>query len=97
MRTEGLPDLDEFLASIPLFAGLDQAALGDLRRAAEPFAFPAGEFLFRQDDAADGVYLVASGEVALRARTPGDGLVELTRIGPGGVLGEFCLLDGGRR
>lgn len=94
---EGLPDLDEFLASIPLFAGLGPAALGDLHPAAEPFAFAAGDFLFRQDDPADGVYLVAGGQVALNARTPGDGLVELARIGPGGLIGEFCLLDGGRR
>jgi CRP-like cAMP-binding protein len=97
MPTEGSPELDEFLASIPLFAGLEPAALADLRKAAEPFEFAVGEFMFRQDDAADGVYLVASGEVALKARTPGDGLVELVRIGPGGLIGEFCLLDGGRR
>jgi len=97
MRTEDLPDLDQFLASIPLFAGLEPSALRDLRLAAEPFAFAAGEFLFRQDDAADGVYVVTGGEVTLNARTPGDGLVELARIGPGALIGEFCLLDGGRR
>ena len=87
MQTEGLDELDDFLATVPLFAGLDPSALADLRKAAEPFTFDAGEILFRQDDAADGVYLLAEGEVALSARTPGDGLVELARVGPGGLMG----------
>jgi CRP-like cAMP-binding protein len=97
MGTSGQPDLEAFLATVPLFAGLEPSALSDLRGAAEPFAFGPGKWLFRQDDPADGVYLVAGGEVALNARTPGDGLVELARVGPGGLIGEFCLLDGGRR
>lgn len=97
MGTSGQPYLEAFLATVPLFAGLEPSALSDLRGAAEPFAFGPGQWLFRQDDPADGVYLVAGGEVALNARTPGDGLVELARVGPGGLVGEFCLLDGGRR
>lgn len=94
---DGLPYLHDFLASIPLFAGLDPFAIADVRLAAERFALAAGDRMFAQNDPADGVYLIASGEVVLSARTPGDGLVELSRVGPGGVIGEFCLLDGGRR
>lgn len=94
---EGLPYLDDFLASIPLFAGLDPFAIADVRLTADRFSLAAGDRLFRQEDPADGVYLVASGMIVLNARTPGDGLVELSRVGPGGVIGEFCLLDGGRR
>jgi CRP/FNR family transcriptional regulator, cyclic AMP receptor protein len=92
-----LPSLDDFLVSIPLFAGLDPLAVADVALAAERFSFAAGDRLFAQDDPADGVYLVASGAIALNARTPGDGLIELAQVGPGGVIGEFCLLDGGRR
>lgn len=90
-------DLNDLLASIPLFAGLDPSAIAELGLAADRFSAAAGEQLFRQDDAADGVYLIASGEVVLTARMPGDREVDLARIRNGELLGEFCLLDGGRR
>lgn len=90
-------DLNDLLASIPLFADLDSDAIADLGLAADRFNAAAGEQLFRQDDTADGVYLVSNGEVSLTARMPGDSEVELARVRDGGVLGEFCLLDGGRR
>lgn len=90
-------ELEDFLAGIPLFAELDAAAVADVARATEPFAFAAGECLFRQDDTSDGAYLIAGGEVALTARTPGDGEMELARVGAGELIGEFSLLDGGRR
>jgi len=92
-----LPYLDDFLASIPLFAGLDPFAIADVGLAADRFTAAAGDRLFRQDDPADGVYVVASGRLALNVRMPGDAEVELAQVGAGGLIGEFCLLDGGRR
>lgn len=92
-----LPPLAEVLGSVPLFAGLDPEAVAELAGASEAFALDAGEWLFAQNDAGDGAYLVVSGELVASARTPGDGQRELACIGPGGVVGEFSLLDGGRR
>lgn len=85
------------LAGIDWLAGLDAGALAAFAALTEPFAAPAGTRLFAQNDHADGLYLLTHGSVAAVGRTPGDGHIELARIGPGGVLGEFCLLDGGRR
>jgi CRP/FNR family cyclic AMP-dependent transcriptional regulator len=96
-EAERLPYLDDLLASIPLFAGLDPFAIADVGLAADRFAAAAGETLFRQDDTADGVYVVASGKLALNARMPGDREIELARVGAGELIGEFCLLDDGRR
>lgn len=72
-------------------------AVAALAGLALPFAVPAGAALFRQHDPADGLYRIDSGDVVVTGRTPGDGHVELARLGPGAMLGEFCLLDGGRR
>jgi signal transduction histidine kinase len=53
----------------------------------------AGEYLFREDDPADGVCLVLEGEVEI-LRTAGDGEHILTSIGAGDFLGEVAVLDG---
>ncbi len=73
------------------------AQLGELARLAVAFGVPAGRAIFRQHDQSDGLYLISRGDVVVTGRTPGDGRVELARLGPGAMLGEFCLLDGGRR
>ncbi len=94
MRGNGVGD---FLGVLPLFAGLEAAALADIRDAAQPFSAAAGETLFRQDDPSTGLYIVQAGNIALATRTPGDDLMSVAEAGPGSLFGELSLLDGGRR
>ncbi len=84
-------------AGVDLLAELDTSALAAFAALSEPFAAPAGTRLFAQNNQADGLYLRTHGSVAAIGRTLGDGHIKLALIGTGGVLGEFCLLDGGRR
>ncbi|MGZ4594734.1 MAG: MFS transporter [Actinomycetes bacterium] len=53
---------------------------------------PAGEWLFRQGDAADSMFLVETGRLEV---VVGD--VAVRQLGPGAQLGELALLTGGRR
>lgn len=85
---------EQALAQLGWLATAECAAVA---RLAQPFAVPPGAAIFCQHDQADGLYLIERGAVVITGRTPGDGHVELARIGPGAPLGEFCLLDGGRR
>lgn len=85
------------VAAFPLLAGLDPLALAELGIADDPIAVAGGDSLFRQNDPSDGLYLIASGGVRLEGRTPGDGRVALATVGPGEMVGEFSLLDGGPR
>lgn len=87
----------EFLESIPLFSGLDPRELEDIAHLAEPFAFESEHRIFDQGVAADGMYVLEAGRVQLWARLLGDEEVLLTEVGPGGVLGEFALIDRGAR
>ena len=68
-----------------------------LKGALTPFAAAPGELLFRQNDMADGMHLIAEGLVRVQGRTLADGLVQLAEVGPGDVVGEFSLIDLGRR
>ena len=84
---------EEFAARIPLFAGLDTLALREVHLTAERFVAPAGQVLFRQGDAADGLYLLHDGEVSISRRLPGDEAVPLAQLGAGKLIGEMGLLD----
>jgi CRP/FNR family transcriptional regulator, cyclic AMP receptor protein len=83
---------------LPLFAQLDDISeLHEVLTLATQFSVDAGAVLFRQGDESDGMYVIAEGEVVVRARVPGDTEAELGRVGPGGILGELALIDRGFR
>jgi CRP-like cAMP-binding protein len=90
-------DRENFLASVPLFAGLTPSEFEDMMRLAEPFSFEPGHLVFAQGMQADGMYLLERGKIQLWARLLGEDEIALAQIGSGGVLGEFSLIDRGPR
>ncbi len=86
-----------FLATVPLFADIPLAELEELGRVLVSVERAPGEALWRQGEEADGLHVIASGLVCVSARLPGEREVELATLGPGEVLGEIPLLDGGLR
>ena len=57
---------------LPLFAQLDDSSeLHEVLALATRFSVDAGAVLFRQGDESDGMYVIADGEVVVRARVPG--------------------------
>jgi CRP-like cAMP-binding protein/Fe-S-cluster-containing hydrogenase component 2 len=86
------------LRSVPLFARLLQdeaqmtAAVDFLRERVELVRLNPGEVIFRQEDAADGFYLVRLGFVKVSQRRLGGEQV-LQYVGPGGHFGEIGLLS----
>jgi NTE family protein len=85
------PDLATFLADIAFFAALDQATRRELAGELEPVNVAAGQVIFRQGDAGDGLYLVVSGR--LRVAVAGDGPDRmLYDLGRGAIVGEMALL-----
>jgi len=68
---------------------------GWLRRIAvygRPVHYVAGYRLFREDDNADRLWLVNSGEVSVDLHVPGRGDIEAERLGPGSVVGVSALV-----
>lgn len=85
----------DFLSTVPLLEGVDEVELEELARIMRSREVPAGEVLWREGDEPKAMLLVVEGLVSVTLRLPGDRGVELTRLGPGEVLGEIPLLDGG--
>ena len=91
---QDLPELNAFLAGIPLFASLDESIRLELAAELEPVHVAAGEVIFRQGDAGDGLFLVVSGRLRVSVAADGTEASErmLYDIGRGAIVGEMALL-----
>jgi NTE family protein len=85
-------DVLAFLASVPLFSGLPQSVLAELGPELQWMTLAAGEYLFRQGDPADCLYLVVSGRLRILSEREGGTEVVLGELGRGQCVGEFGLL-----
>lgn len=85
----------DFLASIPLFNGLEQGTLQEIADLMMYRAFGKGMTIFHQDMPGTTLYLIADGYV--RTYSIGQTGQEFTFwiYGPGEVFGELSLLDQG--
>ncbi len=85
------PELHALLADVPFFASLDETTRLELARQLEPVHVAAGEVIFRQGDAGQGLFLVVSGR--LRVSVAADGPERmLYDLGRGAIVGEMALL-----
>jgi CRP/FNR family transcriptional regulator, cyclic AMP receptor protein len=84
----------DFLATVPLLDGQDEADLVELARVLRRRTVQEGEILWRQGDDARELVFIVDGAVSASLHVPGDRTVEIGRAGPGEVLGEIGLLDG---
>ena len=84
------------LAGVPLLGGADAEALEALATDASPRRVLAGEWLIREGDDADDLFVVLRGR--LRAVADADGDARTLRVlGPGAAIGELGLLTGAPR
>jgi CRP-like cAMP-binding protein len=86
-----------FLADVALFAGIPANELAEVARVMLAVELEPGDVLFRQGEEADGLHVLERGLVQACRRLPGGSELEYARLGPGDVLGEIPLLDGGLR
>ncbi len=83
----------EVLARIPLFVPLEPAELESLSSACERLHFGRGEFVVRQGDPGDALYVVLTGVARVTLRTDGAER-EVARLASGEFFGEMALLTG---
>lgn len=88
--------LDESpLAAAPLLGALPTRLQDELLAAAESSRLRAQEWLFRQGEAGDRLYVVRSGRLRVVSEDGGNRVLRL--LGPGAVLGELAVLTGAPR
>ena len=87
-----MSQLTDHLVRIPLFSACTPRDLGHLARAADEVTLSEGTTLTRQGEIGREAFVLLEG----RATVQRDGTT-VTELGPGAVIGELALLDGGPR
>lgn len=82
------------LEQVPLFHGLDEAALDYLSSRLHPRHYANGAHLFRQGESGDGMYLIETGVLRVYRITPTGKEITLGLRTPNEFVGEMSLLDG---
>lgn len=82
---------------VPLFAELDPAARAMIVAHADWFSVPGGQYLFRQGDPGDALYVLLRGSLGVMRDMPGLPRRRIGWIRPGEVAGEMALLSGRAR
>ena len=83
-------DLPDLIKGVPLLSGLPDELRNAVAERGTIITLPAGEWLFRQDDVGDAMFLVLSGRVEVVLEHPVNEVVRV--LGRGGVVGELALL-----
>ncbi len=85
------------LATVPMFAGLDDHERALLAERVDIKELVAGEMLFQYGDPGDYMVIVKRGKVELFVKTKTGESVFLETVGSGEFFGEISLLDAGPR
>ena len=86
----------KIIGSIPLFKGLDEHQLGEIRSIAQDRFYDKGKRIFSEGDEGEGFYAVASGQVKIFKLSP-EGKEHILHIfGPGNSFGEVAVFTGER-
>jgi CRP/FNR family transcriptional regulator len=87
----------ELLARVPLLADLDPDELERIAAVAIPRSFPKGARVFHEGDESDACYVIRDGEVRVTREHSDGRAIALATLGPGELVGELAMLDGGVR
>ena len=82
------------LRAVPLFRGLDEAALLEMASLARLRTYPPQTALFHADDPGHMLYVIVDGQVRIEKISPSGETIHLADRGRNDCFGELALLDG---
>lgn len=83
--------LERLLLAHPFLAGLAPAHAGILTGCARNLRFAPGDYLLREGDPADSLYLLRDGRVTLELHVPARPPMVIATLGPGDIVGASWL------
>ncbi len=84
--------LERIIREHPVFVGLDEAFCRLVCGCAGNVRFQAGDYLFHESEAADRLYLLRQGRVALETTAPGRGATVFQTLDAGELVGLSWLV-----
>lgn len=87
--------VEDILTKTPYFADLEQAQLSAIARALVERSYQRGDFIFHEEDACEGLYIVKSGRVRV-FKLSSEGREQVLLVAePGETFNEVAVIDGG--
>jgi CRP/FNR family cyclic AMP-dependent transcriptional regulator len=83
----------DFLGSIPIFAGLNAAALSEIASAVEEAAFRTGDIIVREGEAGNRMFIIFSGRVEVVKNLAQTHETILAVLRPKDFLGEMSIIE----
>lgn len=88
-----MADRASLLHAVPIFRELDSAELAEIAALCREETFKPGEYVFREGDPGNRLYLIVEGEVRISRVVPGSGEEALAVLKAGALFGEMAVLD----
>ncbi|MCR9144353.1 MAG: cyclic nucleotide-binding domain-containing protein [bacterium] len=92
-RKEPEEEVMELLRTCPVFAGIPDRGLRQIREMCHLRYYKDNEHIFRYGEPGVGLYIVLEGQVEIYRLEAGDYHRQFTVLGPGDFLGELALLE----
>ena len=87
----------ELLRKQVIFRDLEDGELARVAEVCREQAFVSGEFIFREGESGNRLYLIVEGEVRISRTIPGSGEEALAVLKPGAMFGEMSVFDRSER
>src|SRR5215212_8144906 len=92
-----MPPTIDLLRAVPIFKGLEDGELARVSEVCREQSFTAGEYVFREGEPGNRLYLIIEGEVRISRVVPGSGEEALAVLKPGSLFGEMAVFDRSER
>ena len=90
-------EVKELLKGVVIFKDLEDEELNQIAEVCKPENFNSGEYIFREGESGNRLYLVLEGEVRISRNVPGSGEEALAVLKPGALFGEMAVFDRSER
>ena len=88
-----MASVPELLKNVAIFKDLDETELGEVAEKCKQEKFNSGEYIFREGEAGNRLYLIVEGEVRISRDVPGSGEEALAILKVGALFGEMSVFD----
>ena len=92
-----MTDTIALLKNVAIFKDLDVGELGEIAEVCREEKFVSGEYIFREGEHGNRLYLIVEGEVRISRDVPGSGEEALAILKPGALFGEMAVFDRSER
>ncbi len=92
-----MTDTNALLRNVAIFKDLDDREIAAIAEVCHEETFVSGEYIFREGEHGNRLYLIVQGEVRISRDVPGSGEEALAILKSGAVFGEMAVFDRSER